>query len=64
MDKIITSHNQQGGITAGTVNTNSINQENSIKTPTQKKWYNNPWIRGIVVGVIVGVILFYIFKIL
>jgi hypothetical protein len=58
MNKQITSHNQQGGITAETVNTNKLNQNNFTKTPSKKKrWYSNLWLITIIGGVIAGIIL-------
>lgn len=57
MNKQITSHNQQGGITAKTVNINELNQNNFTKTPSKKKkWYSNPWLIAIMGGVIATVI--------
>jgi hypothetical protein len=57
MNKQIASYHQQGGITAETVSTNTLNQNNFAKVPSKKKsWYNNPWLIAIIGGIIATVI--------
>ena len=65
MNKNITSHNQQGGITADTVNANKIQQTTNANPQTKSVWHKNPLlitiIGGTIAAVIAGIILTQIY---
>ncbi|MFA5855623.1 MAG: hypothetical protein WC846_05130 [Candidatus Gracilibacteria bacterium] len=56
MDKNITSYNQQGGITADTVNAEKIEQTTKVSSVKKRSWWYNPWLIGVIGGTIAAVI--------
>jgi len=56
----VTSHNQQGGMTAHTVNAEEISQVTKVDLETKSGRIKNPWLVTVVGGVAVGIILWII----
>jgi len=56
MNESVESHNQKGGITAGSVNANKIELTTNMNSKKKRPWYLNPWLVVILGGAIAAII--------